>query len=193
MPVSLAARAPDRLDRVQRRPGSLDARQLALDQLRGRALARALMRSISSRFRPLLVGDEALEVGVVRVRLGDQVEQVEGPAAGGPRQVRVVAETMLPAAPVITKTESPAQRALRVGLASRLDEAHPPAQAVRVADLDRAGIAQGLLHSRSASAAVLRLGGKSTALISASGRSRASALVKPVTAPPSTEVAPAAS
>ena len=47
--------------------------------------------------------------------------------------------------------------------------------------------------SVSAIAAVLRLGGKSTALNSASSRSRARALTNPVTAPPIAEVAPAAS
>ena len=38
----LAAGGPDRLDRIEAGPGALDARQLALDELRGRALAALL-------------------------------------------------------------------------------------------------------------------------------------------------------
>ena len=86
----------------------------------------------------------------------------------------VMAETMLPAAPVIRKTVSLSSvmpgPAVRDGL---LLEPDRPAQPVLVADLDRAGIAQRLVDQEPATIRRHSDGGsKSTALTSASGRSR---------------------
>ena len=97
----------------------------------------------------------------------------------------MIAATMLPAAPVTQKTVSGPSCPGGVRLGRPLDQADGPAQVVGVADLDRARDREASRRSGArASAAALRLGGKSTAFTSASGRSRARDLVKPVTAPP---------
>ena len=59
----------------------------------------------------------------------------------------MIADTMLPAAPVTTKTGSGPRNSLGlVGARERaLGQAHAPAPARRVADLDTAGVAQRLV------------------------------------------------
>ena len=97
---------------------------------------RAAMRSARSRLRPSRSVSEPREVGIVRVGLGDEVEEVERPAGAAARSA-VMADTMLPAAPVTTNTLSAvsarsgvvARRALergrRTSAARRRDRSRP--------------------------------------------------------------------
>ena len=140
------------------------------------------------------VGGEALEVRIGRIGAGREVEQVEVPPPECAARSAVIADTMLPAAPVTTKVP-PAERPLdAAAVDGGFQQADRPAQPVGVTDLDRAGVAQRLRRSAARpSAAVLRPGSKSTTFTSARSRSRASALQKPLTAPPMTEAAPCSS
>ena len=72
--------------RSEGRPGAFDSRQLALDQLRRGPLAALLDPVGELELEPVAVGGKALDVRIVRIGLGHQVEQVEG-AAGRGRQV----------------------------------------------------------------------------------------------------------
>ena len=113
----------------------------------------------------------------------------------------VIAETMLPAAPVTSTTDSdvsgippsspvvrrPARRAGN-GCSSRAMPKRCPSTRPTSTQPGSRRVSS---TSRSATAAVLRSTGRSTALTRAPGRSFLYDLVKPVTAPPSTEVAPA--
>ena len=105
----------------------------------------------------------------------------------------VIAETMLPAAPVTQKTVSVPSARSGSGSAGRSTSPTAQRRSSAWPTSTTPGSRRVSSIRMSASAAVLRLGGKSTALTRASERSRASALTKPVTAPPIAEVAPASS
>ena len=113
-------------------------------------------------------------------------------AAGGRARSATIADTMLPAAPVTTKTESdPSSRPSAVGQVG-LDEGHGVPVVVVVADLDEAGVAQGLGDQHVGEAGGLAAGAEVDRLDEASGRSRLNALVMPTTPPPIGAVAPSA-
>ena len=155
-------RPADRLDRVQRR---------ARPARSGRARARpasasagrraALMRSARSCLRPSRSVAKRVEVRVAGSGSGTRSSRWKVPPAAAARSA-VIADTMLPAAPVTRNTVSSTARAPGRGSASALDQADAPAQIVGVADLDGARVAQRLVEQRSASAAVLRSAAKST-------------------------------
>ena len=194
VPVRGAAGRADRLQRVARRARALDAAPARARRAWASAARRPrLIRSASSRLRPSRSATKRSRSGSEAVGLGDEVEQVEG-ARRGLRQVgrdrrddaarragddehRVARRARAP---------DPARRRARPG---RRSSAGPSAWPISTAP----GSRRVSSIRMSASAAFLRLAAKSTALTSACSRSRASALVKPVTAPPSTDVAPAAS
>ena len=197
VPVRGAAGAP-RSPRSRRAPRARARSAPARARRASASAARrpARMRSARSRLRPSRSAAKRARSGSAAVGRGHEVEQVERAAAEAAARSAVIAETMLPAAPVMTKTSSGSSVRARGRCRGRLPRAEPdgPAQARRRGrSRPRRGRAASRRSSASASAAVLRVAAKSTALISASGRSRASALVKPVTAPPMTDVAPAAS
>ena len=104
-----------------------------------------------------------------------------------------IADTMLPAAPVTTNVVAGVSGTAAVSpgasSATAIVQRSPSAYPISTGPRSRCVSA----IRWSAGSAVLREGAKSTALITASGRSRESALVNPVTAPPITDVAPAAS
>ena len=193
VPVRGAAGGLDRQHRVQRRAGPLDPRQLALDELR-RGLLAGLLQPLDQRaLEPVAVGDEALEVGVVAVGGGNEVEEVERGTVGVGGQVGGDRRDDAASAAGDDDRGAFGEAAVRVFLRRTLDQADRPAQVLGVTDLDRAGIAQGLLDQKVGERRLRFCAPKSTALISAPARSRASALVKPVTAPPMIDSAPVAS
>ena len=106
-----------------------------------------------------------------------------------------MADTMLPAAPVTTTTESGPRASGRVGWLSRaLLQADGEPDRAAPADLDDAGVAERLVDEGAGH--VVRAGvGLDVERPSpmAAGRSRASALVKPLTAPAMALRAPASS
>ena len=144
MPVGLAARRADRVERIQRRAGPFDLGELPLDRLGRRALATVLDAVGQLALEPVPIGDELGEVRIARVGLLDQIEQMEG-AAGCRGQVGGDRRNDAAGGSGDAEDGVRSQRPLRVGLGRPLHEPHPPAQLVGVADLDRAGIAQGLL------------------------------------------------
>jgi hypothetical protein len=75
-----------RLDRTVCRLRSLQRRQLFFHQGRRGALAARLDACEQITLKAVLVGREALEIGILRIRLGHQIEQVER-ASGGRRQI----------------------------------------------------------------------------------------------------------
>ena len=103
------------------------------------------MRANRSRLRPSLSLDEALEVGILRIRLRHQIEQVER-AAGSGRQVggdgRNDASRRAGDQEDGVLVQRQTGLAIGGGLFLQPDR---PAQSVLVADLDCAGIAQGFL------------------------------------------------
>ena len=105
----------------------------------------------------------------------------------------VIAETMLPAAPVTTYVPPDGSRLDDAGSTSHSTsptvQRKPSEWPISTAPGSRSVSS----INSSASAAVLRLRSKSTTLTSASPRSSASALQKPLTAPPMTDVAPCSS
>ena len=147
MPVRLPARLADRLDRVERRLGALDPRHLPLHQLRRGTLAPLLDALGKLALQPLGVGAGAVEVGVGAIRLGHEVEQVEGPLRGL-RQVGGDRRDDAARGPRDAEHRLRAQGAVRVALRRAFLEADRPAQILRVADLDRARVAERLLDQR---------------------------------------------
>ena len=71
---------------LQRCLRSLQCCQLFFDQRRRGALAACLDACEQIALEAVLVGHEALEIGIVRIGLGHQIEQIER-APGGRRQI----------------------------------------------------------------------------------------------------------
>ena len=142
---------PGRLDgvqRAQRRTSALDPGQLLVDE-GGRGPLTGRLQPLEDRpLQAVLVGAEGGDVGVGRVGLGDQVEQVERPVRGpsevggdrrddaagcaGDGEHRVVAEL----------------DARWRGSEGNLAQRHRPPLAASVADFNRSRVAQGLLHEQ---------------------------------------------
>ena len=120
---------------------------------RRRALAARLHALDEIALEPVAVGGEALAGRDRRLRLRHEVEQVERAARAAARSA-VIAEVMLPAAPVTTNTVSRRERARRVGGRLLGEARRSSAASSRVADLDRARVAQRLVEQR-----VRQLGG----------------------------------
>ena len=99
------ARSLHRIDRALRGLRALQRRQFFFYQRRRGSLATRLDTREQIALQPVFVGHKALQVGIVGIGFGNQVEQIES-AAGGAARSAVMAETMLPAAPVITNTVS---------------------------------------------------------------------------------------
>ena len=144
-------RGPGRFDgskRAQRRVGSLDPGQLPVDEGGRRPLPRRLEPLEDRALQPLLVGGEGADVGISRVGGRTRSSRWNVPCDARARSA-VIAVTMLPAAPVMAKTVSgPSSMPAGVGAESDLPQRHRPPLAGAVADLDRAGVAQGLLDEQ---------------------------------------------
>ena len=128
--------------------------------------------------------DELRQVGVARVRLGDQVEEVERATAGGSRQVgddgRHDASSRTGDHDHRVGTEG----ARRVRRRRRpFLEADGETNRARAADLDDAGVAERLATRASATSVGPASTSTSRTFTTAAGRSLASAFVKPLTAP----------
>ena len=141
-------RAAGRAHRVDGAPGGLRALQrgqFLFDQRRRGALAARLDAREQIALQAVLVADEALEVGIVRIGLRHQIEQVER-AAGSGRQIGGDGrdDTSRRAGDQEHGVLVQRQAGLAVGCGLFL-QADRPALPVLVADLDRAGIAQGFL------------------------------------------------
>ena len=158
---------------LQRCVRPLQRRQFFFHQCRRGSLAACLDAREQIALEAFLVGHEALEIGIVGIRLGHQIEQIEG-AAGSGRQIGGDGRDDAAGRAGDQEDGVPVQReaglAIGCGLFLQPDR---PAQPVLVADFDRAGIAQGFLDQdarrlRTACAPA----SKSTALTRASIRSR---------------------
>ena len=171
---------------------ALDPRQLALDELRRRACSPAARRrSASSSLRPSRSVGEAREVRVAGVGRGARSSRWNVPPPAACARSAVIADDDAAGRAGDDERRVRPERMRRARLArGSSDQPDRPAQAVGVADLDGAGVAQRLLEQLLGQRGGLARGAKSTALTARPGRSRASAFVKPVTAPPITDVAP---
>ena len=83
MPVSGAAGCANRLEGVEGSAGALDPSQVSFDELRRRTLTALLDAVGEFALQPIPVGHEALEIRIGCIRLGHQVEQVEGHRGSG--------------------------------------------------------------------------------------------------------------
>ena len=141
-----AAPLANRLERAERRPRPLDPRQLALDQLRRRALAAVLDALGEIALELVAIGGKALQVGIVGIRLRHEVEEMERAARRGRQVGRDRGDD---AASRPGDQEGRLSRELaRRGLGRALGEAHGPPQLVRVAHLDRTRVAQRLIEQQ---------------------------------------------
>ncbi len=147
VPVSLPAGALDRVDRVERRAGPLDAGQLALDELRRGPFA-VLPDAIGElALEPVAVAGEPRQIRIGRIRCGTRSSRWKVPPEAGARSAMIV-WTMLPAAPVTMNAVSPPGSRCGFVDGRLLDQADRPPQLVGVADLHGAGIAQRLVEQR---------------------------------------------
>ena len=124
---------------------SLQGGQLLFDQRRRGALAARLDAREQIALQAVFVGHEALEVGIRRIRLGHQIEQVER-AAGSGRQIGGDGrdDASCRAGDQKDGVLVQSQAGLAVGCGLFL-QSNRPALPFLVADLDCAGIAQSLL------------------------------------------------
>ena len=146
--------------------------QFFLDQRRRGTFAARLDAREQIALQAVFVGDEPLEVGIVRIGLGHQVEQVEGAAGcrgqvGRDRRDDAAGRAGDHENAVLGRASARVVRRRRL-----LFETDGPALVAGVSDLDGTGIAQRLVDQEVSDFRGLRLGSKSTALTSASGRSR---------------------
>ena len=144
--VGRPARLLDGPHRGQRGLQTLEARQLPLDQHRCRALAPLTHPGGQFDFEPFPVLGVPAQVGVGRVGLRGEVEQVE---RATPRRGQVGGDRRHDAAGGAGDEEDRIGAEHFAGLVRvgerALRQADTPAPSVGVADLDAAGIAQGLV------------------------------------------------
>ena len=142
------AAALNRGDRLLGRPRPLDTSQLALDQLRRRPLTGGLEPVGQIAREPVVVGGEAIEIGIARIRRRCEVEQVERATAGVCRQVGRDRRDDAAGGAGDDKRRVGAQRTLGPGDRVALHQADRPAQAVGVTDVDGARVKQCLLEQQ---------------------------------------------
>ncbi len=82
----LAAGGADRVDRRPGCSGTLEGRQFPVHLGGGRPLPASLDALEEFALEPVRVGREAFQIGILRIRLRGQIQQVEG-AARGRRQI----------------------------------------------------------------------------------------------------------
>ena len=123
----------------------LQGREFLFHQRRRRSLAACLNAGEQIALEAFFVAHEALEVGIVGIRLRHQIEQVEGAAGSG---CQVGGDGRDDAASRAGDQEDGVLIQRQAGLAvggGLFLQPDGPAQSVLVADLDCAGIAQGFL------------------------------------------------
>ena len=119
--------------------------QLFFYKSRRSALATCLDAREQITLEAVLVGHEALEIGILRIRLRDQIEQVER-ASRGRRQICGDGRNDAAGCTGDYKDGVAVQDQTRLAIGGELFlQANRPAQTFFIADFDCAGIAQGLL------------------------------------------------
>ena len=146
--VRRASRRAHGVDRTLRRLRPLQSRQFLFHQRRSGSLAARLDAREQIALEAFFVAHEALEVGIIRIRLRHQIEQVER-AAGSGCQIggngRDDASRSARDQENAVSDPASGRAGRRRGLFLQSDR---PAQAILVADLDCAGIAQRFLDEK---------------------------------------------